>query len=728
MVIDDEVRYFSARVSPMISAELKLLGVTVVARDVTEAVQARQRQQRLEELEKLTHAITTSFIQSDSPNGAINKTLSQIGEFMDVTRILVFMPRESSTIVDCAYEWRAPDVEPLIDRLQEVQISEKLPSLMPMLTRDGIILARHVSELPADMEKEFASHGVQSTLILPFLANDGKLGTITLEDNNMPRQWLPEEISTLRTIGEHLSRIIERERTQLALIQARDAALRSAQLKSEFMSNMSHEVRTPMTGLLGMLELLLETGLTSEQYEFADTAFTSAHNLLRILDDILDFSKIEAGRVLLEAKPIDPRSIVDEVKSTLAVQAAKKQILFESNIDAEVPEGVFCDPTRLRQILTNLASNAIKFTQEGSVTIRIRASGTIQDRARLRFEVQDTGIGISPDQKERIFESFVQADGTTTRKFGGTGLGLAISRQLIQLMGGEIDVTSEVGHGSTFGFTLTLPIATESPADSPFAQIAKLRILVVDDNAAARHVLVQQLRLWGASVFDLSNQNELVPMLLQKVEQNEPLDIVFMSGAKLAAAIRDTLKEKTPYLVRVNDGRGSSLTLENSFDAHFQYPYNPMYLYDLLLNAGVQKPQKSSPGTKPIRVLVADDNVINQRIVSKALHLENMTVDVAQDGEEALEFYAKNRYDLVLMDVHMPLLDGLEATRIIRAMGGTAGEVPVIALTASILQEEKERCLEAGMSAVLGKPFSIEQLRAEVHKWLAAKPTELRTS
>ncbi len=741
MEIDDEVRSFSARVSPMISADLKLIGVTVVARDVTEAVQARQRQQRLLEFDNLTRVITTSFFQSNNSQVAINEMLRQIGEFLAVTRIQIFELTDNGHFMDCTYEWQIDGDAPTIQFLKHLDFQKNMPSLLPMLNEAGIISASYKSELPQAMYDVFRMVDMQSLMCLPIQVDGIVHGLIALVDSQNVRQWLPEEISMIRTIAEHLSRVMERERSQLALIQARDAALRSAQLKSEFMSNMSHEVRTPMTGLMGMLELLLETELSGDQREFADTAFSSAHNLLGILDDILDFSKIEAGRVLLEAKPIDPRSIANEVRNTLSMQAAKKKIRFETAIGPEVPARVFCDPTRLRQILINLASNAIKFTAEGSVTINIREVGNAPQRSRLRFEVQDTGIGIDPDQKQRIFESFVQADGTTTRKYGGTGLGLAISKQLVQLMGGEIDVTSESRQGSTFGFTLTLPVDEGSSAESPFARIASLRILVVDDQAASRHVLVQQLRLWGAHVVDLADKNQLLPFLLEKASSPEPIDVVFLASSTLAdrhrqlvTTIRDALKDKTPRLVHLDNVHGSGAMADNGFDAHLPYPFNQTNLYDLLLtkdNYPSPEAQDRQPDSKPVRVLVADDNVINQRIVTRALLLEKMTVDVARNGEEALDFYAKNHYDLVLMDVHMPQLDGLEATRIIRSMNGEAGQVPVIALTASVLPEEKDRCLAAGMSAVLGKPFSIEQLRTEVQKWLtdgATEPTERHTS
>jgi PAS domain S-box-containing protein len=733
--IDGEVWYFSAHISPLFADEANLLGVTVVSRDVTEAVQARRRQQRLLELDELNRAITTSFFQSDTPDVVINDALRQIGEFMDVTRILIFQPREDTYLADCTYEWHSLSVEPLIDQLQGVPAIEELPSLIPMLIRDGIISVSHVSELPPDLEGMLAPHGVQSALILPFQTNDIRYGTITLEENKSARQWLPEEISTMRTIAEHLARVMEQRRSQLALIQARDAALRSARLKSEFMANMSHEVRTPMTGLLGMLELLRETNLEGDQREFADTAFESAHNLLNILDDILDFSKIEAGRVVLEARPIDLWSIVGGVKDTFSVQASKKQIGFETHIDPDAPVRVYCDPTRLRQILTNLASNAIKFTSHGSVSIRVRQVTSAQGRTRLRFEVQDTGIGISAEQQGHIFESFVQADGTTTRRYGGTALGLAICKQLVQLMGGEIDVKSEVGQGSTIGFTLSLLVAEDGQDETPSPQIDKLRVLVVDDQASSRHVLVQQLRLWGASVRELANPDELLSSLFLALNSGEPINVVISHSIepaekqiRLTTAIRESLKDNVPWLVRLEAPEGLLSGAADGFDSHLRYPLNHSELYDLLLERQEASPEKQVV-LKPIYVLVADDNKINQQIVSKALELENINVDIAGNGEEALSFFSKNRYDLVLMDVHMPLIDGLEATRIIRAMDGELGQVPIIALTASILPDETQRYLEAGMSAVLGKPFAVDQLRIEIHKWLTSDTsTEQRTS
>ncbi|MEP7288720.1 MAG: ATP-binding protein [Chloroflexota bacterium] len=608
---DNQEYFFSARISPLINASMKLIGVTVVARDVTAAMRAKLHEARFQKLEQINQNVSTLFLESDDYNEVINGTLQIIGTGLDVSGAYVFQFHNFEHLLDHTSEWVAAGAPPVIGDLKGISMDEVMQSLLPLLST-GMVLSKQVDELPADLQTVLKMYSYQSILVVPIYVDTHVQGFIGVGEKRYRRSWLPEEITTIRTISENISRVLERQRVQMALVQARDAALRSAQLKSQFMSNMSHEVRTPMTGVLGMLELLLETPLDETQHEFAETAFSSGHNLLRILDDVLDFSKIEANRVVLEDRVVDLRGFVKEISATLSAQVTKKKLDMKLLVVDDVPEQVVTDPTRLRQILLNLLSNAIKFTQRGSVGIRVRQMSSAQGRSRLRFEVSDTGIGIKAEQLGHIFESFVQADGSTTRRYGGTGLGLAISRQLVQLMGGEIDVQSTVEVGSTFGFTLTLPIAEISP------------------NAAT-----------------------------------------LTAAANGHAALEDAVAKA-----------------------------------------------KRLPSPNPVRLLIADDNSANQQLVMRMLEADGIECDVANDGEAALQLLEHNTYQMILMDIHMPLLDGLATTRRIRALPGSVSTIPVIALTASVLEVEKKTYLDAGMNGLLSKPFSMDELRTCVYHWI----------
>ena len=495
-------RFYSARISPMIGTNLQLLGSTVVVGDVTETVRARERQDRLLALETIQREIGMVFLETDDPDLVIDQVLKFMGMFLDASRAYMVRLRENERLFDNAHEWVAPGVSRQIKNLQGIAYDELFPSLLPLLATHGIIAPEHIRELEPDLYRVLDAQGTQSVLYLPFYVNERLDGFVGFDEVRRPRQWLPEEISAIRAFVESCARMFERQQAQIALIEARDTALRSARLKSEFVSNMSHEIRTPMTGVIGMLDLLRELSLTNDQKEFVEIAHNSAMRLLTLIGDILDFSKIEAGKVTLENIPLDVRGVITEVRSLFGMQAARKQIELTASAEDDVPARVLGDPTRLRQILMNLVGNAIKFTEHGSIHIHVRQITAVYGRARLRFEVSDTGIGIPLDRQMQIFDSFTQADSSTTRRYGGAGLGLAICKQLAALMGGEMDVTSTVGAGSTFGLAVTLPIVALANRSALNTDFDHLQVMVMDEENSARYLLAEQLRLWGTNVIE----------------------------------------------------------------------------------------------------------------------------------------------------------------------------------------------------------------------------------
>lgn len=579
--------------------------------DVSQEFRTRRRWEQLLKLEELNKEIIRLFLQSDDIETALNETLALTGQLLDVSRVYVFHFRANERILDNTHEWCAPGVSPEIENLKGLLYDEVLPSFLPLLAEKGIIAPYHIDELPVDVRDILETQNIRSLLILPLYFGNRIEGFIGCDENRSARSWLPEEITTIRIITESYTGALERQRARQLLIEARDAALHVAQLRSQFVANMSHEIRTPMTGVMGMLELLRETDLNEEQAEFATEAFNSAYRLLNIINDILDFSKLEAGRMVLQSETIDLRAIVDQVRMMVAAQVGSKPLVLEVDIPADVPRLVIGDSTRLRQVLMNLVSNAIKFTAQGQVSIRLYLLAEEAQEAWIRFEVSDTGIGIPAEHLSDIFESFVQVDGTLTRKFGGTGLGLAISKQLVDLMGGTIDVESVPGQGSTFRFSLNLPVVEQVASE----EVSKV------------------------------------------------------------------------------NSRGS------------------------------QTPTKSvsqTQGETPIgRILLAEDYPMNVDLVKHALQDIGIQVDAVEDGEAVLERLQQGVYDLVLMDMHMPVMDGKQATKLIRASSADYRQIPILALTASVMTDELESYFKLGINGVIEKPFLIEDLRNTVQKWLS---------
>jgi PAS domain S-box-containing protein len=548
-------------------------------------------------------------------------------------------------------------------------------------------------------------------------------------------------ISVARDVTQH-------KRNAEALRLAREAAEAANHAKSSFLARMSHEIRTPMNGVLGMTELLLETGLTSTQRKYAETVQRSGQNLLGIINDLLDFSKIEAGKLELENVDMDLRRTIEDVVDLLAERAHSKGLELACNIPANLPTHVKGDPLRLGQVLTNLVGNAIKFTEEGSVVIRV---ASVEDKAKhvtMRFEVSDTGVGISPEAQSRIFDEFSQADGSTTRKHGGSGLGLAISKQLVEMMGGAIQVESALGTGSTFSFTATLE-KQEGLAqdDAPMGMLTGVRALIIESTAIHRGILHSQMSNWGMTNKVAPTPEQALELLAQAAARGAPYDIAIidlglrgMDGLELARAIRaraDIGKLRLVMLTRrqvdLKHARDSGI------DACLAKPVRQTVLYECLVNVMAGQPQEavSTPATRePVSaapagirgsVLLVEDNLINQQVALGILQIQGYSVTVVNNGKEAVDAYVQGDFDLILMDCHMPEMDGFEATREIRARERAAARkrVPIIALTANAMAHDREECLNAGMDDHLAKPFSMQTLQEMLGRWMpAAAPGE----
>jgi len=742
---DGEIRWLRAKSFPVKDVSGAIIRHTGVAVDITDRKQGEEQLLQQTRLQHMLMEISSTYISLplDHVDSAIEASLGELGEFVAADRVYLFDYDFEQQVCNNTHEWCAAGIEPQIDQLQQVPL-DLVPDWVATHLSGATMYVPDVLALPPEsgVRQILEPQAIKSLIAVPMMDGARCLGFVGFDSVRRHYNYTDAEQRLLTVFAQMLVNVRKRREIEQALQAATDQAQAANRAKSEFLANMSHEIRTPLNGVIGFTELLLKTPLTPVQQQYAQHANTSGQALLGIINDILDFSKIEAGKLELEFIQSDIVELMEQTSDIIKYHAGQKQLELLLSISPEMPRLAEVDPVRLKQILINLLSNAVKFTERGEVELKVEFTPLDQRQGRYTFTVRDTGIGIAPDQRRRLFQAFSQADTSTTRRFGGTGLGLTISNLLAEKMGSKIEVHSEPGKGSIFYFAIeTTYTCSESRPKTPPIQ----RALVVDDNDNNRLILEHNFAYWGIEYVGCESGSTALALLTNTA----PYDVLIidyhmpdMDGLETIRLIRDHLRlapEQLPIIFLHSSSDDPNLRDEcKKLGVRFNLtkPVKAKELYRFLSNLHVNDSRHIAPPPHPpeivaapaeeapVTVLVAEDVATNMMLIKILLKKVIPGVEIleAHNGLEAVQAAQTHRIDMILMDVQMPELDGLAATRLIREMEQTTQQhVPIIALTAGALHEERQRCLASGMDDFLTKPVQPVGLAEMKTKYLTAK-------
>jgi PAS domain S-box-containing protein len=694
----------------------------------------RRREATLREYNAVVLALAeTEAMLGDTISGALRHFTEAAARTLRVGRASVWLFNADHSVLHCQDMFESEAHES--GNRPELRASD-YPAYFRALEVAQIIAAHNALTDPRTSEfgdVYLMPNRITSMLDAPLRIRGAIVGVFCNEQIETPRTWTQEEQNFAVSVASLISLALEtheRKRAEEEALAARAVAESANRAKSAFLANMSHEIRTPMNAIIGMTELALDTLLTREQREYLDLVKKSADSLLTLINEILDFSKIESGKFDLEIVEFPLRETVNDAIEIMAPRVSQQGLELACRIAPDVPDNLRGDPVRLRQILLNLIGNGIKFTESGEVVVDVERDATLpaHDRVRLHIQVKDTGIGIPVEKQAMIFAPFTQADSSTTRKYGGTGLGLTISSRLVELMGGRIWVDSKPGMGSTFHFTADFAPGVgngHTPDPAPWIDVQNLSVLIVDDNETNRRILDESLRLWGMRTATADSGANAIRMLESARDQGEPYSLVLldvhmpeMDGFQLAERIKDHPEMTGATIMMLTSGARSGdaqRCRELGIAAYLTKPVSQKELRQAIQAAlgkrtggSDARPARDADASinRSLRVLLAEDNPVNQKLAVRLLEKQGHSVAVAHDGQEALELQSKNAFDLILMDVQMPRMDGLEAAQAIREIEkATQKRIPIIAMTAYAMKGDRERCLAAGMDAYVSKPI-----------------------